>query len=85
MNSLQFYRGLIKNMCLLQGIPDLATHGNPITLSDCRKIPHPWTQWDVEEKGTRKQEYMKEKQITSNCCHDPVLCPSDTTHFGISS
>lgn len=71
----------MENLCLLQGIPDLS-------LPPCQtvgKFPTPWTHWDLEEKGMRKQEYITEKQVTSKDCYVPVLCPLDTTHFGISS
>ena len=34
------------------------------TLSDWTKIP--WTHWDLEEKGTRKQEFMKKNKLLQN-------------------
>ena len=34
------------------------------TLSDWRKIA--WTHWDLEEKGARKQEFMKKNKLLQN-------------------
>lgn len=60
-NPLEFSRSSWLRICAYTHGSQSFQLGNPFAVSDCKKIHHPWTQWDLKEKvpGSRKKSYLK--------------------------